>query len=93
MKTIADIIKFVLTLFVHEQFQDYRLLYTVLDCSSHLYYLTQKKRKFYLYQIIHEHGVWADVNCWKALINHMIKFKIDDSILRRKNRDPPQLHQ
>ena len=33
LKIIADIIRFVLTLFVHEQDADYRLLAAILDCS------------------------------------------------------------
>lgn len=52
IKLIADILRFVLTLFVHEQFTEFRLLYTILDSSAHIYYVTPKKRKFYLYQLI-----------------------------------------
>lgn len=49
LKMVADIIRFVLTLFVHEQFSDFRLLYTILDSSSLIYYLGPKKRKIYLH--------------------------------------------
>lgn len=38
LKLIADIIRFVLTLFVHEEAADYRLMATILDCSQNLYY-------------------------------------------------------
>jgi len=33
LRLIADIIRFVLTLFVHEEDADYRLLAVILDCS------------------------------------------------------------
>lgn len=49
LKLVADVIRFVLTLFVHEQFSDFRLLYTILDSSSLIYYIGAKKRKIYLH--------------------------------------------
>jgi len=33
LRLIADILRFVLTLFVHEEDADYRLLAAILDCS------------------------------------------------------------
>lgn len=33
LKQIADVMKFILTLFVHEQSNDYKLLYTILESS------------------------------------------------------------
>jgi len=38
LKLIADILRFVLTLFVHEQLYDYRLFYSILECSSFIYH-------------------------------------------------------
>lgn len=38
LKLIADILRFILTLFVHEQLSDYRLFYSILECSSFLYF-------------------------------------------------------
>lgn len=32
MKLLADIVRFVLTLFVHEQLSDFKLIYVTLDC-------------------------------------------------------------
>jgi len=63
------------------------LLYTILDSSAHVYYVTPKKRKFYLYQLIQEHGIWQDVHIWQELIQESYKFKIDDAIRRKRNRD------
>ena len=45
LRQIADSLKFLLTLFVHEQSNDYRLLYAILDSSHHIFYLSQNKRK------------------------------------------------
>ena len=40
LRQLADIIKFILTLFVHEQSNDYKLLHAVLSSSHHIYYLS-----------------------------------------------------
>lgn len=45
LKIIADVFKFILTLFVHEQSNDYKLLYSILDSSHHIFYLSERKRK------------------------------------------------
>lgn len=37
LRMIADIMRFCLTLFVHEEVTDYRLLAAILDCSSCLF--------------------------------------------------------
>jgi hypothetical protein len=44
LRLISDIIRFVLTLFVHEQDADYRLLAVILDCSQHLYFVNNKRK-------------------------------------------------
>lgn len=86
LKLVADVIRFVLTLFVHEQFSDFRLLYTILDSSSLIYYLGAKKRKIYLHQSLFDHGIWSDISNWRECIQYTMKFKVDDAIRRRKRK-------
>ena len=57
MKVISDIIKYVLTLFVHEQVTDYRLLAAILESSSNLYQKLER-RKQSLSMFLMEHGIW-----------------------------------
>ena len=38
IKIISDIIRFVLTLFVHDSFSDHRLLSAILESSALIYY-------------------------------------------------------
>lgn len=40
LKMLSDVIRFVLTLIVHEEFEEYRLVWLVLDSSQHIYYQT-----------------------------------------------------
>ena len=84
LKLIADVIRFVLTLFVHEQSDEFRLLFTILDSSSHIYFIGSKKRKIYMYQVLQDHGIWSDIDNWRELVNYTIRFKIEDALRRKK---------
>jgi hypothetical protein len=86
LKLIADILRFILTLFVHEQLYDYRLFYMILECSQYIYY-TQKKRKVYLSALLYDHGIWSDMTNWKECIDFIIKLKIDDAVKRKKRKE------
>lgn len=44
IRLIADILRFVLTLFVHEEGADYRLLSVILDVSQNLFYVNNKRK-------------------------------------------------
>ena len=48
MKVLADILRFTMTLFVHEQSTDFKLLYQVLMCSHLVYHKAATNRKVYL---------------------------------------------
>lgn len=48
-EALGDVMRFVLTLFVHEEFIDNKLLYAILHSSSHLFMVIPGSRKKYLY--------------------------------------------
>lgn len=85
LKLIADVLRFVLTLFVHESLYNYRLLYSILECSQYIYFV-QKKRKVYLHALLYDHGIWSDSSNWKECIDFIIKIKIDDAVKRRERK-------
>ena len=85
LRLIADIIRFVLTLFVHEEDADYRLLSVILDCSQHLYYLNNKRKQYVSYYLV-DHGIWSDTGAWRECIEATLKFKMKESVLRMKRR-------
>ena len=76
--------RFVLTLFVHEQSVEQKLVYAILESSSHLYTLGQKRRKTYLYQSLTDHSIWSDPSSWRECINSIVKSKVEDAVQRRK---------
>ena len=86
MKLIADILRFVLTLFVHEQQIDFRLLYAILDVSQNVYFVGKKKRKIFLSTLLYDHGIWSDMRNWLDCIDFALRLKIDDAIARKKRR-------
>mmetsp|Transcript_20917 Transcript_20917/g.19976 ORF Transcript_20917/g.19976 Transcript_20917/m.19976 type:complete len:89 (+) Transcript_20917:1234-1500(+) len=59
LKLIADIIKFVLTLFVHEGNIDYKMVYMILE-SSQFIHCVNNHRKTFLAGILCDHGIWQD---------------------------------
>ena len=86
-KQLADIIKFILTLFVHEQSNDYRLLYSVLDSSHHIYFLPSNRRKQFLYTLLEDHGIWhGDAHNWHECIMEIVTLKIDDATKRKARK-------
>ena len=87
MKLLADVIRFVMTLFVHEQLTDFKLLYMVLECCQLVYYMAAKKRKVYLSSLIADHGIWSDSTNFRDCIDYMIRLKIEDAHRRKKLRE------
>jgi hypothetical protein len=85
LKVIADIIRFVLTLFVHEQDADYRLLAAILDSSQHIFY-QNNRRKQTIAQFLMDHGIWQDTGAWRDCIEANLKIKMNESALRMKRR-------
>lgn len=86
LRLISDIIRFVLTLFVHEQDADYRLLSVILDCSSHMYYLDNKRKQSLSYFLL-DHGIWSDTGAWRECIEATLKYKMFESVQRIKRRE------
>lgn len=77
LKELADILKFNLTLFVHEDSNDYKLLYSILDSSHHIYHMTKNKRKLYLYTLLDDHGIWhGDAHNWRECIVEIVAVKV-----------------
>ena len=87
IKLLADVLRFVMTLFVHEQLSDYKLLYMVLESSQLVHYMAARKRKVYLTSLIADHGIWGDSNNWRDMIEYMIRLKIEDAHRRKKRRE------
>lgn len=67
IKIIADIIRFVLTLFVHDEFSDAKLFYAILDSSSQIYFKENQRKKQLSHYLI-DHGIWQDTGCWRDCI-------------------------
>jgi hypothetical protein len=85
LRLIADIIRFVLTLFVHEEGADYRLLAAILDCSQNLYYQNNRRKQTIASYLV-DHGIWSDTGAWRECIEVTLKHKMDESALRMKRR-------
>ena len=81
LKTLSDVFRYVLALFVHEQNIDYEFISAVLESSQQLFFL-ENNRKTYLTQYIVDHGIWSNVRMWKECIELNIKRKMNESTER-----------
>ena len=71
---------------MHEQSNDYRLLYAILDSSHHIYFLSPRRRKQFLYTLLEDHGIWhGDARSWRDCIQEIVSLKVQDAA-RRKQR-------
>ena len=64
-------------MFVHEQSDDYRLVYGILESSQNIFTVANK-RKHFLSGLLADHGVWQDVKVWRELIAETIQHKMVD---------------
>ena len=87
IKLLADIIRYILTIFVHEEIADHKFLYVILEVSQNIFFCTTKKRKVYLTSLLFDHGIWSDLNNWKECIDYMMRLKIEDANRRRKRKE------
>ena len=59
LKLMSEIIKFLLTIFIHEKYIDYEILRVVLESSAMIYYKLNN-RKTSLTHFIMDHAIWKD---------------------------------
>ena len=85
LRITADIMRFVLTLFVHDEFSDPKLFGAILESASHIYYQEKTRKKLLSFFLI-DHGIWQDTGCWRDCIEKQIKQKILESQARMKRR-------
>lgn len=87
LNLLSDLIRFLLTLFVHEKEIDYSLLRAMLESSSYLQFTSpHTKRKTLLTHFIMDHGIWSDIWAWKECISINIREKMEESSQRIKKR-------
>jgi hypothetical protein len=74
-------------MFVHEEYIDNKLLYTVMSSSSQLYVVLQGSRKQYLYALLRAHRIWKSSFVWRDCIQYDVNQKLDNAVERKKKRE------
>ena len=74
LKILGEIIKYMLTAFVHDKDHDYKIIYAILLSSQFLYSL-KNKRKIFLTTLLNDHGIWQDTQKWKSWIQRILNKK------------------
>ena len=96
---LADVINFILTLFVHENVIDPKLLYTIMIISGHIYMKRQdeadssleNKRKIYLYMRLNNHEFWLSHKAWTRCIQHHLVARMDNAKERLRRREQMEI--
>lgn len=75
---------------MHEQTSDLKVIHAILSASHHIHFLSQAKRKQYLYTFLGEHGIWhaGDSQAlWKDLIEETVALKVQEAARRKARKE------
>ena len=89
VKILADLMRYMLTIFVHEDKIDFKLLRAMLEASSQIYFVDNKRRTLVTHYIW-DHGIWRNIEAWRMCIEVNITDKITEAAERSKRRKEKQ---
>lgn len=76
LKTLGELIKYMLTAYVHDKDDNYRIIYSILHSSQQIYYsalgTTNDKNKIFLTTYLNDHGIWQEIEIWRGCISKII---------------------
>jgi hypothetical protein len=62
LKTLGEILKYLLTAYVHEKDENYKVIYAILHSSQLIFHFKEgensEKQKVYLTVYLSDHGIW-----------------------------------
>eukprot|EP00347_Sterkiella_histriomuscorum_P007183 403349944 len=84
LKTLGEILKYLLTAYVHEKDDNYKVIYSILHSSHQIYSIKDgednERQKIYLTQYLSDHGIWQEQHVWKQCIQKLINQKFHEAI-------------
>ena len=84
MKTLSDILKYLITVSIHYKQNDFEVIYSILCCSQFIYTIDETTmRKIFLTNTIKEHGIWQDISKWIFWIYKVIENKRQEFINKK----------
>lgn len=62
IKTLGEIYKYLLTAYVHEKDENYKIIYSILHSSQQIYHYKKgsEQGKLYLTNFLSDHGIWQE---------------------------------
>jgi hypothetical protein len=76
LKSLCEIIKYLITVSIHDKQNDFEIIHAVLGCSQFIYAIDEKTmRKVLLTHSLKEHGIWQDISKWIIWIYKVIESK------------------
>lgn len=97
LRSLSDVIKYQLTVGIHDKLNDFELIDAVLGCSQFIYAIDDvHMKKVLLTHWIKDHGVWQDISKWilwiyKAIENRRQEHQDRKSTIHKPNsEDAPE---
>ena len=86
MKSLSEIIKYLITVSIHDKQNDFEIIISVLGCSQYIYAIDETSmRKVLLTHWIKEHGVWQDISKWILWVYKVIENRKQEFVNKKKN--------
>ena len=84
LKSLSEIIKYLITVSIHDKQNDFEIIHAVLGCSQFIYAIDEKTmRKVLLTHSVREHGIWQDISKWIIWIYKVIENKRQEFIEKK----------
>ena len=76
LKSLSEIIKYLITVAIHDKHNDFLIIHAVLGCSQSVYAIDDSNmKKILLTHNLRDHGVWQDISKWILWIYKVIENK------------------
>ena len=86
LKSLAEIIKYLITVSIHDKQNDFDIILHVLGCSQFIYAIDNVSlRKILLTHLIKDHGIWQDISKWILWIYRVIENKRQEFQTRKNS--------
>jgi len=81
MKSLSEILSYLLTVFIHQQDQNYKTLYAIVRASQFVFYQNEaEKKKLLLSTALSAHAIWQEKQIWVSCIQKCINQKFVEAV-------------
>jgi hypothetical protein len=84
LKSLSEIVKYLVTVSIHDKQNDFEIIHAVLGCSQFIYAIDDvSMRKVTLTHMIKDHGIWQDISKWIIWIYKVIESRRQEFVNKK----------